>query len=128
MKVRIAIAALVLGIATTAWALFDGVTTTVTSSWTEVCRLGEASQYANIQFRLKNTGTTNPLTDCVVETWLGPLADTWVTYDANWTACKSLASGDTTIWEIMGSAHEKLRVLVKSAVGTTTYCKPLGTR
>lgn len=116
-----------LGIATAAWGVFTGTAATVTSSWTQLCVTSEASQYTNIQFRVKNTGI-NALTDCKIETWLGPTFDVWVTYDATWTDCQTLAAGTTAIWEISGSAHERLRVMAKSASGTTTYCKPQGTR
>jgi hypothetical protein len=106
---------------------FTPVTTAVVGSdWTTLCE-EPVGLYQNIQFKVQNTGTTNPFTDCRVQSWVGPASTDWVTLSPAWTACQALAAGGVTIWEIAGSSHEKLRVQAKSAAGTSAYCRPYGT-
>ncbi len=101
-------------------------TTTVGAAWITLCE-ERVSQYQNVQFKVHNTGATNPFTDCQVQTWIGPADTDWLTLAPTWTTCQSLVAGAFTTWEIMGSSHEKLRVQAKSAVGTSAYCRPYGT-
>jgi hypothetical protein len=102
---------------------FAPTTTTVTAAWTTICE-ETVGQYKNMQFKVHNTGA-NPFTDCVVQRWVGPLTTDWVAL-TSWTACQTLAAGATTVLDIMGNSDEKLRVQAKSAVGTTSYCRPYG--
>ena len=102
------------------------ITTSVTAAWTTICSEANIGRNARMQFKVHNTGTTNPFTDCQVQSWVGPAATDWVTISIGWTACQSLATGAMTTWEIDGSSHEKLRVQAKSAAGTSAYCRPYG--
>ncbi len=101
-------------------------TAAVTSAWTTICEM-PTWNYSSIHFGIKNTGLTNPFTDCQVETWVGPNADDWVVISSSWTACKSLAPGVLTDWFSSGITYPtKMRVQVKSALGTSAYCRQYG--
>lgn len=104
-------------------ASWEPKTTTVSASFVTVCQ-EDVGPFPNVSFKIHNTGA-NPLTDCKIETWVGPLATDWTTYIA-WTSCASLAAGSSTILEVAGNSQEKLRVQAKSTVGTTVYCRPYG--
>jgi hypothetical protein len=96
--------------------------TSVTASWTTVCDL-EVSSNRSVSFGLHNTGVTNALTACQVESQVGPtLATDWDVLDDSWTACKTLAAGGMTSWSINGN-FVRLRVRAKSAAGTSTHCR-----
>lgn len=99
--------------------------TTVTSAWTVI---GEAvtDGFKNLSIKLKNTGATNPLTDCDVQVYMGPADTDW--HSDTWTAGASLATGLTARQVIVGSAEVRMRVRAKSTSGTTVYCRIDGNR
>lgn len=97
------------------------ITTGLDGTWQTICELGHASRYPNIVFHVSNTGA-NPFTDCKVQTYKGPGAGDYTDYAAAWTACQSLVAAGSTEWEIAGAAKRKLRVQVKSTLGTDAYC------
>jgi len=106
-----------------AWA---PTTTTVTAAadWITICQ-EDVGRFTTVGFKLHNTGS-NPLTDCRIQTWVGPSAtDDWLDY-YTWTTCKTLAKDAMTIFEMSGNCQEKMRVQVKSTAGTTMYCRPYG--
>jgi len=98
-------------------------TTTVASDWTLLCQ-ESVGRFQTVGFKLHNTGA-NPLTDCVIETWVGPATTDWMSY-YTWTSCTTLAAGGKTVFEVMGNSNEKFRVRAKSAAGTTVSCRPYG--
>jgi len=49
-------------------------TDTVTEAWTTICE-NDVTKVKNVTFRIKNTGVTNPFTDCRVQTWVGSATD-----------------------------------------------------
>ena len=103
-------------------------TAAVTSAWTTICELS-THQMTNVSFGVHNTGATNPFTDCVVESWVGPdVAADWAVISSSWADCKSLAAGATTSWDISGIAYTRMRVRVKSTVGTSAYCRQAGSK
>ncbi len=104
---------------------YSPTTTVVTAAWTKICDTGRLGQTTNVQFKVHNIGA-NPLTDCRVRSWVGPDATDYDDIDTGWFACISLAADGVTTWEIAGNSHEILIVEVKSAVGTSTYCRPYG--
>lgn len=102
-------------------------TPVVGAAWTTLCDVPTTGSNSNVQFKVHNTGTTNPFTDCKVDTWVGPdILTDWKTISINWTECISLAAGAMTVWEIAGNSHERIRVQAKSALGTSAYCRPAG--
>lgn len=100
-------------------------TPTVGAAWTTVCDEPTAGPNGNMQFKVHNTGA-NPFTDCQVETWVGPALTDWKVISSSWTECETLAAGAKSVWEVAGSSHERIRVQVKSAAGTSAYCRPYG--
>ncbi len=105
---------------------FQPVTTdSVTSAWTTLCNVG-SDRIDNLTFHVKNTGSTNPFTDCKVQVFTGPLSTDWEDLDLAWTKCLTLAAGAKTTWAISGNSYLRLRVQAKSASGTSAYCKPTG--
>jgi len=99
--------------------------TTVTSAWTVI---GEAvtDGYKNLSIKIKNTGSTNPLTDCDVQVYTGPTDSDW--HSETWTAGASLAAAATAKQAVVGNAEVKIRVRAKSTSGTTTFCRIDGNR
>lgn len=49
--------------------------------------------------------------------------DAWASFLDAGIACKTLTPGVAIALDVVGHAHEKLRVQVKSASGTTSYCR-----
>lgn len=100
--------------------------TTVTAAWTTVCE-EQVSGFTTVTFKIHNTGATNAFTDCQVQTWVGPGVDDWALVTVTWsTTCSTLAKGAKTWFSLNEQSHEKIRVQVKSASGTTAYCRPYG--
>lgn len=119
-KIAFVIAILLWG--STSIAVEPVVSTTVTAAWTTICE-DAFGRYGNLSFGLKNTGATNPLTDCRVQIYVGPTTADWIDYAPGWAACAVLAAGGMTTWEMAGNSFQKIRVQAKSAAGTTTHCR-----
>ena len=100
-------------------------TATVTSAWATI---GEAvtDGFKNLSIKIKNTGATNPLTDCDIQTYMGPTDADW--HSETWSAGASLAPGATARQTIVGNAEVRMRVRAKATSGTTTYCRIDGSR
>jgi len=101
-------------------------TPAVTAAWTTLCEAATET-FPNITFSVANTGA-NPFTDCRVQAWSGPTATDWKDISTTWTECITLAAGSASLWSIAGNSYVRLRVQVKSAAGTSAYCKPSGDR
>ena len=106
---------------------FTPQNTTVSSGWITICD-ANVSNYSNLTFHVKNTGVTNPLTACRVQAFVGPPSADWKDVTTTWAECNSLATSAYTYWSVSGSSFSKLRVQAQSTLGTTTYCRPFGTK
>lgn len=107
---------------------FTPQTTSVSSGWITICD-ANTSNYSNVTFHVHNTGSTNPLTACRVQAFVGPdVATDWKDVTTTWAECNALAAGGNTYWSVSGSSFSKLRVQAQSTLGTTTYCRPFGTK
>lgn len=93
------------------------------NTWKTLCQVDKAQRYQNVAFLVKNTGGVNPFTDCQVQSYVGPTASDWTTISLTWAGCTSLAAGGSTYWTIAGNSHPKIRVQVKSAIGTNGHCQ-----
>lgn len=52
--------------------------------------------------------------------------DAWATVSVSWGTCALLTPGVATTRTVTGESHEKLRLQVKSTLGTTSYCRAWG--
>jgi len=100
-------------------------TASVTSAWTIVADV-VTDGYRDVSIKLKNTGSTNALTSCEIQYYLGPADTDW--HSEAWTAAASLTAGSSLRQVISNAAEVRIRVRAKSTSGTTTYCRVDGTR
>ena len=89
----------------------------VGTAWTTVYEEG-ANLYSALTLKMKNTGAA-ALTDCRVQSFVGPADSDWMDLAA-WTVAQTLAAGALTSYDVDG-VHDVVRVQAKCGTSTTIY-------